>query len=253
MLRLLQVGRLRKVQAQASRIKDALVKAHNLASSVPTWGSMFWQAVKNERDLYGLEPALTPLLQSHGYIGDSTISPPREEELRKALQEFETLGGPSHGTGGSFARVADIGVGESPEQMAWHLRLPPDMQRAGPELYRNIRAEGAASVRQWISDQHPSLEARQTPAFQDLFTAASIIDFELGECKSESAIMQKLGTSDTLEIQLRKLGAFIYYRRTKDKTGANRMLGIRTLRSGCWTMQMLIRKWSIRGLNEVTR
>lgn len=221
-----------KAQAQSARIKDALVKAHSLSSSVPTWGSMFWQAVKNERDLYGLDPALVPLLQSHGYIGDSTIGPPREEELRKALQDFETLGGPSHGTGGSFARVADIAVGESPEQMAWHLRLPPDMQRAGPELYRNIRAEGAASVRQWISDQHPSLEARQTPAFQDLFTAASIIDFELGECKSETAIMQKLGTSDTLEIQLRKLGAFIYYRRTKDKTGANRMLGIRTPGSG---------------------
>lgn len=39
--------------------------------------------------------------------------------------------------------------------------------------------------------------------------------------------MSKLATSDTLEIHLRKLGAFIYYRRTKDKTGANRMLGLR--------------------------
>lgn len=39
--------------------------------------------------------------------------------------------------------------------------------------------------------------------------------------------MHKLATSDSLEIHLRKLGAFIYYRRTKDKTGANRMLGIR--------------------------
>ena len=221
-----------RVQAQASRIKDALVKAHSLASSMPTWGSMFWQAVKNEKDLYGLEATLLPLLQAHGYIGDATVGPPREDELRKALQEYETMGGPSHGTGGAFARVADIAVGDSPEQLAWHLKLPPDMQRAGPELYRNIRAEGAASVRQWISDQHPSLEARQTPAFQDLFTAASIIDFELAECKSELAIMQKLGTSDTLEIQLRKLGAFIYYRRTKDKTGANRMLGIRTPGSG---------------------
>ena len=98
--------------------------------------------------------------------------------------------------------MADIAVGESPEQMAWHLKLPPDMQRAGPELYCNTRAE-------WISDQHPSLESRQAPSFQDLVTAASIIDFELGECKSETAIMQKLGTSNTLEIQLRKLGAFI--------------------------------------------
>lgn len=39
--------------------------------------------------------------------------------------------------------------------------------------------------------------------------------------------MGKLAASDTLEIQLRKLGAFIYLRRTKDKTGAARMLGVR--------------------------
>ena len=204
-----------KVQAQASRIKDALVKAHNLSSSVPTWGSMFWQAVKNERDLYGLEPALTPLLQSHGYIGDSTIGPPREEELRKALQEFEMLGGPSHGTGGSFARVADIAVGESPEQMAWHLGLPPDMQRADPEL---------------------------------------------GECKSETAIMQKLGTSDTRRFNFANLGLSFTIDEPKTRRVPTGCLvseplvpGQTLLRSGCWTMQMLIRKWSIRGLNEATR
>ena len=40
-------------------------------------------------------------------------------------------------------------------------------------------------------------------------------------------LMQKLATSDALEIHLRKLGAFIYLRRTKDKTGANRILGIK--------------------------
>ena len=88
-----------KVQAQASRIKDALVKAHSLASSVPTSGSTFWQAVKNDKDLYGLEPTLVPLLQSHGYIGDATLGPPREDELR--------MGCPSHGTGGSLARVME--------------------------------------------------------------------------------------------------------------------------------------------------
>ena len=110
---------------------------------------------------------------------------------------------------------------------AWHLKLPADLQRAGPELYRNIRAEGVGSVRQWVNEQHAGLEAKNTTAFQDLFMAATIIDFELASCRSESQVMAKLATSDTLEIHLRKLGAFIYYRRTKDKTGANRMLGVR--------------------------
>ena len=114
-----------------------------------------------------------------------------------------------------------------PEQMAWHLKLPADLQRAGPELYRNIRAEGVGSVRQWVNEQHAGLEAKNTTAFQDLFMAATIIDFELASCRSESQVMAKLATSDTLEIHLRKLGAFIYCRRAKDKAGANRMLGVR--------------------------
>ena len=221
-----------KLQSQAGRLKDALTKANALSSSMPSWASLFWQAVKNEKDIYTIETEIGTLLQSHGYIGDGTISPPRCEELKKALLEIETLGGPMHGSGGSFARIADVGTGDNPEQMAWHLKLPADLLRAAPELYRNLRSEGAASVRQWVNDQHPTLELKQTAAYQDLFTAATIVDYELAECRSESAIMHKLGTSDTLEIHLRKLGAFIYLRRTKDKAGANRMLGIRAPGSG---------------------
>lgn len=96
-----------------------------------------------------------------------------------------------------------------------------------PELYRNIRAEGVASVRQWVNEQHPTLEQKQSPTYQDLFMAATIIDYELADCRAESTLMHKLATSDTLEIHLRKLGSFIYFRRAKDKTGAQRMLGVR--------------------------
>lgn len=216
-----------KLQLQAARLKDSLTKAHGLAANTPQWGGLFWQAVKNEKDIYGIEPEIGNLLQSHGYIGDGTIGPPRAEELKRALQEVETLGAPAHGSGGTFARVADIGQGDNPEQMAWHLKLPADLQRAAPELYRNIRAEGVSSVRQWVNDQHPSLEMKQSSTYQDLFSAATIIDFELADCKSEAAVMHKLGTSDSLEIQLRKLGAHVYFRRTKDKFGASRMLGVR--------------------------
>ena len=161
------------------------------------------------------------------YVGPSTISPPRVEELKKQLSEIETLGGPAHGSGGSVLR-AQLGTAEvGPENMAWHLKLPADLQRAAPELYRNIRAEGVSSVRQWVNEQHPTLEQKNSVQYQDLFMAATIIDFEVAECVTESSLMAKLATSDSLEIHLRKLGAFIYYRRTKDKTGANRMLGVR--------------------------
>ena len=216
------------VKQQATRLREALEKAYAMHSVQPAWAGLFWQAVKNESDLFGLTMAIRGVLTGHGYVGEHTYGPPRYDELKKQLSEMESLSGPPHGVGGAVLRghseqlqVAD------PEQMAWRLKLPADLQRAGPELYRNIRAEGVGSVRQWVNEQHAGLEAKNTPQFQDLFMAATIIDFELAGCKTEVDLMAKLATSDTLEIHLRKLGAFIYYRRTKDKTGANRMLGVR--------------------------
>ena len=216
-----------KVKQQAGRLKVSLEKAAALASTLPSWASMFWQSVKNEADLYGLEVLVRDVLTAHGYVGSSTIGPPRLEELKKQLAELESYGGPQHGLGAAILRAGANQAVADPEQMAWHLKLPADMQRAGPELYRNIRAEGVSSVRQWVNEQHAGLEAKSTTQFQDLFTAATIIDFELAGCRTETELMARLATSDTLEIHLRKLGAFIYYRRTKDKTGANRMLGVR--------------------------
>ena len=217
-----------KTQSQAARLKDALTKAHGLSATVTTWPALFWQAVKNEKDLYGLEDAVRRSLEAHGYLGDFTNGPPRVDELKTALGQIEVAGGPPHGAGGSILRgEGPPGLASDPEQMAWHLRLPSDLQRAAPELYRNIRSEGSASVRQWVNEQHPTLEQKQGVQYQDLFTAATIVDFEVASCRSEEALMHRLANSDTLEIQLRKLGAFIYLRRTKDKTGANRMLGIR--------------------------
>eukprot|EP00438_Fugacium_kawagutii_P036017 Skav207006 [mRNA] locus=scaffold1554:6879:10419:- [translate_table: standard] len=216
------------VKQQAARLRTALEKAAALQSTQPAWAQMFWQAVKNEVDLVGLQDKVKTLLVSHGYVGPSTLGPPRVEELKKQFAELEVLGVTPHGLGGMQLQAPALAaVASDPEQMAWHLKLPADMQRAGPEIYRNIRAEGVASVRQWVNEQHTGLESRNTSQYQDLFTAATIIDFELADCQSEALLMSRLATSDTLEIQLRKLGSFIYYRRTKDKNGAMRMLGVR--------------------------
>lgn len=214
-------------QKQATRVREALDKTSGMQSTLASWSGLFWQSIKNEKDLYGLDPHLKTILEIHGYQGDLTQGPPPVEELRKQLQEVETKGGPLHGSAGLAVQFNDGVTASDPEQMAWHLRLPPDLQRAGPELYRNIRAEGVSSVRQWVNEQHPGTEQKNTAQYQDLFTAATIVDFEVAGCRTESMLMHKLATSDSLEIHLRKLGAFIYYRRTKDKTGANRMLGIR--------------------------
>ena len=216
-----------KVQLQAGRLKTALEKSSGLQSTVPTWGQLFWQAVKNESDLYGLEKSIQSVLVGHGYIGAATVSPPRVDELKKQLIQLEALGGPTHGSGGSVLRVPGLEGTTDPESMAWHLKLPADLQRAGPEIYRNIRSEGVSSVRQWVNEQHPTLEQKSSPQYQDLFTTATIVDFEVADCRTEGMLMQKLATSDALVIHLRRLGAFIYLRRTKDKTGANRILGVK--------------------------
>lgn len=216
-----------RVQQQAGRLKEALNKSYGMQGMVAAWASLFWQAVKNESDIYGLDQSVLKILQAHGYFGDGTLGPPRVEELKKQLQELESLGPRLQGTGGALLRSDANDEVRDPEQLAWHLRLPPDLQRAAPELYRNIRSEGVSSVRQWVNEQHPSLEQKNSTQYQDLFMAATVIDYELADCRSEQALMHKLATSDSLEIHLRKLGAFIYFRRTKDKTGAQRMLGIR--------------------------
>ena len=93
-----------KTQSQATRLKDALVKASGLSATVTSWPSLFWQAVKHEKDLYGLDDAIKRTLEAHGYLGDVSVGPPRVEELKTALGQLETVGGPPHGIGGSVLR-----------------------------------------------------------------------------------------------------------------------------------------------------
>lgn len=79
-----------KVKQQSARLKQSLEKAYALQSTVALWAVLFGQAVKNEPDLVGLAPAVKGVLTGHGYVGDSTIGPPRYKELKKQLGERAT-------------------------------------------------------------------------------------------------------------------------------------------------------------------
>ena len=70
-----------KVKQQAIRLQTALEKAQSLQSTQPAWGRLFWQAVKNEVDIYTLEQPIKDVLTGHGYVGPDTVGPPRYEEL----------------------------------------------------------------------------------------------------------------------------------------------------------------------------
>ena len=189
---------------------------------------MFWKAVNHQQATYGLREEIASLLQGHGFIGESSISAPRVEALKKELGSFETQGGPSHGSATALLdQVSNTGAYTGPEQMTWRLKLPGDMQRAAPEVYRNIRAEGVASLRAWVLDMFPVGMRDNNPMFQEMFSSATQADFDLAECKTEFALLQRLATSDNLEITMRKFAAFIYQKRSRDRSGAQHMLGVR--------------------------
>ena len=153
---------------------------------------------------------------------------PRTDALKKELVSYELMGGPPHGSATSLLGSVHNGVHfANPEAMNYHLKLPADLQRAAPEVYRDIRAEGVTSLRAWVLDLFPVQTRDGNPSFADLFTGATQADFELAPCKSELEIIQKLATSDSLEITMRKFASFIYQKRTHDKQGAQHMLGIR--------------------------
>jgi hypothetical protein len=117
------------------------------------------------------------------------------------------------------------------KQIAYHERLPADMQRAAPETYRSIRSERVASVRQWILDQFP-VNSRQSADFTHLHQSACQADFLLAAAGSEEELNLLLATSDQLEIIFRDLGSFVYERRTGDRAGAAHMRALRTEDAG---------------------
>ena len=209
--------------------------ASSKATVLPNWPILFWTAVGQDKDVYGLHPDLVKVLEAHGYVGRSTITPPRTDELRKELGHYESQGAPQHGAATSLLEGLSAMPGASfnnPENLAWHLRLPSELQRAAPEIYRNIRAEGSTSVRNWVLDLVPSGQREGNQQFQDLHSAATIIDFELAQCTSEAALLSLLATSDALEVNLRKLSSYVHFKRTKDKSASLHMLGIRAPGTG---------------------
>ena len=106
----------------------------------------------------------------------------------------------------------------------WQSQLPPDLQRAAPEIYRNLRTQGAASTREWVDRNFHG--DRTGGTWIDMWNLASEVDFELDQEASDAAIFQRLATSDGLEIRLRRLASFLYEARTHDRTGALQMLAI---------------------------
>ena len=104
------------------------------------------------------------------------------------------------------------------EGVAWQHQL------GAPEIYRSLRSAGAATVRDWLNLNYSG--SRQSDQWIDLWNIATSIDYRLGRCSSPLEETKILATDDCMEIGLRRLAAFMYEGRSKDQSGARRMLAV---------------------------
>jgi hypothetical protein len=152
-----------------------------------------------------------------------TLTQPPVKELQAALTNlisnaFVTT------TGDVIAPSADHG-GVGTEQLQY--QLPPDLRRAGLEIWTSIRAEGCNSLRQYLKDNRNYVRD-----FEGLWPLAAAADFRLATLTTHEALIQALTTDDQLEIALRQISAAIFERRTGDSKASQGMRAIRTPGSG---------------------
>ncbi|OLP73526.1 hypothetical protein AK812_SmicGene47209 [Symbiodinium microadriaticum] len=135
-------------------------------------------------------------------------SPPRFKELKEKLE------------GMAWGEDED-----GPE--SWEAALPPDLKRAGPEIYSSMKASGVRCVRDWVNSMF-SVEQRQSAHYVDLFNLATLVDFKAREGgSSQSKVLSIIAQDDTCEVALRRLAAWIHERRTGDRDAAQSMLAIK--------------------------
>ena len=103
----------------------------------------------------------------------------------------------------------------APELVRFDQRLSPALARAAPAIYANIRSRGATGVRDWLSTWYSS--AVSDPEWGDIWNAAVSVDMALAGSLNDAELQQRLATSDQLELHLRRLGSWVYKRRTHDK------------------------------------
>ena len=211
-----------QAQHQAKSIKELLVLWHGKASLQPAWARSFWAEVGRREPL---EPRVRTLLLSHGYLGQGVGSPPRVKELKEKLEELSIAGALAHTTSAFRDQDAD----PWPEEAGldtWDAALPPDLKRAGPEIYTSMKSAGVRCVRDWINSMF-SVDQRQHPQYVELFNLASLVDFKVRDAGSPAQVLSMIGQCDTCEIALRRLASWIHEKRTGDKDAAQSMLAVK--------------------------
>ena len=212
-----------KTQHQARQLLEALNAAESRKSFDPFWSNQLWQSVSALHTREYLEPDLLRMLTAHGYFGPSSTTAPLGD-LRGDLNAFHTTGAPIAGAAlvpavGASGAVTTHLIGNR-----WQTMLPPDMKRAAPEIYRNLRSQGVATLREWTDRNFKG--NRASDLWTELWHLATEVDFRLGGVQTDQELFAVLASDDSLEMQMRRLSSYIYESRTGDKAGAQQMLAV---------------------------
>ncbi len=249
----LQAGQGAEVRTRAGEILTLLNSYEAGQALDPYWTSHFWAAVAASEEVRPFPAELRRVLSASGYAGRASRSLP-PESLREDLGRLATAPDPPLGNGlgrtPAAARAPFGGGGEqlgastvlAQEAQEWNLALPPSMRRAGAEIYRSIRSAGTTSVRNWLTQEYQG--PRSGGQWVDLWTMATQADFALARAPDAESALAMLQSDDALELIFRRLAAFVYEARTKDRAGAQAMLAVTAPGSGAdiapdWLVQQV--------------
>ena len=109
--------------------------------------------------------------------------------------------------------------------------LPDNLDRAGREIYRNMRRSGG-SAREWLTLTWPA--ARSGPAWVAIWTQCSQIDSFVASTKQYTPVGTDpedyrdmvMDQDDAFESLMRSVAANLHYRKTGDSESADRMRGL---------------------------
>ena len=98
----------------------------------------------------------------------------------------------------------------------WESALPADMARAAPQIYRGLRTEGAACVRDWIATRYKGDKSDTNQEWVEFWNIATEIDFAMKDVPLETQ-QAFLASNDGMEIKLQvgKCAAYGSHRRPR--------------------------------------
>lgn len=171
-------------------------------------------------------------MEAHGYLGSDTRGTPALG-LGEAWKKMVEVGEPIVGSAG----LPPVSVPRDPAKSSEldasdgvpvDSKLPLDIKRAAAEIYRGCRSQGASSCRDWMNLNYTG--SRDVPLWLNMWNNASAVDFRLALANNVTTFL----THDNfLDICLRRISAYVYEKRTGDRTGAAHILAIRPPGSAC--------------------